>query len=138
MNAQWDVVIIGSGINSLVCAAELALKGRRVLVLEREEVAGGCMRTAEATLPGFRHDLFAMSLPLFVTAAHYPLLGPKLAEQGLRLLTAPQPTAVVLGDGRSVVFGQSREANAALFDRSIRATAPPMSAQCGRSRPTRR
>jgi len=41
MNAQWDVVVIGSGINSLVCAAELALKGRRVLVLERDEVAGG-------------------------------------------------------------------------------------------------
>ncbi|MHA3794128.1 phytoene desaturase family protein [Sphingomonas sp. YL-JM2C] len=116
MNAQWDVVVIGSGINSLVCAAELALKGRRVLVLERDEVAGGCMRTAEATLPGFRHDLFAMSLPLFVTAAHYPLLGPKLAERGLRLLTAPQPTAVVLDDGRTAVFGPSREANAAMFD----------------------
>jgi phytoene dehydrogenase-like protein len=114
--AQHDVIIIGSGINSLVCAAELALKGRRVLVLERNEVAGGCLRTEEATLPGFRHDLFAMSLPLFVTAPHYPLLGPKLAEHGLRLLTAPQPTAVMLYDGRAIVFGPSREANAAAFD----------------------
>ena len=116
MSADCDVIIIGSGINSLVCAAELALKGRKVMVVERNEVAGGCMRTAEATLPGFHHDLMAMSLPLFVTAAHYPLLGPKLAQHGLRLLTAPQPTAVMLGDGRSMVFGQSREANAAAFD----------------------
>lgn len=116
MTDQWDVIVIGSGINSLVCAAELALKGRRVLVLERNDVAGGCLRTAEITLPGFHHDLFAMSLPLFVTAAHYPLLGPKLAEHGLRLITAPQPTAVMTADGRSVVFGQSRAANAAAFD----------------------
>lgn len=116
MTAQPDVIIIGSGINSLVCAAELALKGRRVLMLERNPVAGGCLRTEEATLPGFRHDLFAMSLPLFVTAAHYPVLGPKLAEHGLRLLTAPQPTAVMTESGRAMVFGQSREANAAAFD----------------------
>ena len=116
MNTTWDVIVVGSGINSLVCAAELALKGRRVLVLERNEVAGGCLRTEDVTLPGFHHDLFAMSLPLFVTAAHYPVLGPKLAEHGLRLVTAPQPTAVVTDDGQAVVFGQSREANAATFE----------------------
>lgn len=116
MSTDWDVIIIGSGINSLVCAAELSLKGRKVMVVERNDVAGGCMRTAEATLPGFHHDLMAMSLPLFVTAAHYPLLGPKLAEHGLRLLNARQPTAVAMEDGRAMVFGQSREANAAAFD----------------------
>lgn len=116
MSAQWDVIVVGSGINSLVCAAELSLKGRRVLVLERNAVAGGCLRTEEATLPGFRHDLFAMSLPLFVTAGHYPLLGPKLAEEGLALRLAPQPTAVMTDDGRALVFGQSRAENAAAFD----------------------
>ncbi|PZU59134.1 MAG: FAD-dependent oxidoreductase [Sphingobium sp.] len=116
MSDPWDVILIGSGINALVCAAELGMKGRRVLVLERNEVAGGCLRTAEATLPGFHHDLFAMSLPLFVTAAHYPVLGPRLAEHGLRLVTAPQPTAVMMPGNRALVFGQSREANAAAFD----------------------
>ena len=36
-----DHVIIGSGINALVAGAMLALKGDRVLLLEREAVAGG-------------------------------------------------------------------------------------------------
>ena len=48
-----DHVIIGSGINALVAAAMLALKGDRVLVLEREARLGGCMRTEQVTLPGF-------------------------------------------------------------------------------------
>ena len=77
--ASADVLIIGSGINSLVCAAELALRGRTVIVFEREQIAGGCIRTAEVTQPGWRHDLFSMSYPLFVTAAHYPLLREPLA-----------------------------------------------------------
>ncbi len=47
----FDHIIIGSGINGLVAAAMLAIKGDRVLVLEREAVAGGCMRTEEVTLP---------------------------------------------------------------------------------------
>ncbi len=56
---QPDHVIIGSGINALVAAAMLSLKGKRVLVLERENRLGGCMRTEEITLPGFHHDVMA-------------------------------------------------------------------------------
>src|SRR5882672_7608328 len=97
-----DVLIIGSGINSLVCAAELAMRGHKVIVFERESVAGGCIRTAELTQPGWRHDLFSMSYPLFVTAAHYPLLREPLAAAGLRFLTPSAPTAVVLPDDRAL------------------------------------
>lgn len=117
MNAEADYIIVGSGINSLVCAAQLALAGHSILILEREQVAGGCMRTEEITIPGFRHDLFSMSLPLFVTAPHFATLGPLLAAQGMQLLTAPAPTAVVLPDGRSLVLSQSRADNIAAFDR---------------------
>ena len=50
---QYDVVIIGGGHNGLVAAAYLARAGRRVLVLERRELLGGCSVTEEIW-PGYR------------------------------------------------------------------------------------
>jgi phytoene dehydrogenase-like protein len=48
----FDVIIIGAGHNGLVAAAYLARAGRRVLVLERRELVGGCAVTEEVW-PGF-------------------------------------------------------------------------------------
>jgi len=112
----FDVVIVGSGINSLVCAAMLVRKGKRVCVLERNAVAGGCVRTEEITVPGFRHDLFSLSYPLFVMAPHYPLLKDELERGGLRFVSGGMPTAVVMPDGRSLVFSQSRAENVAAMN----------------------
>ncbi|MFF1394417.1 phytoene desaturase family protein [Streptomyces sp. NPDC058287] len=38
---SWDAVVVGSGIGGLVCAAYLAVCGKRVLVAEQGGVAGG-------------------------------------------------------------------------------------------------
>lgn len=38
---QWDVVVIGSGLGGLACAAYLTAAGKRTLVLESHYVAGG-------------------------------------------------------------------------------------------------
>lgn len=113
---MYDVVIVGSGINSLVCAAELTTKGRKVLVLERAAVAGGCIRTAEVTLPGYRHDLFSMSYPLFVTTPFYAALKPRLEARGVRMVQAVSPTGVVLSDGRSLILAKDRARNVAAFE----------------------
>lgn len=113
---QHDVVIIGSGINALVCGAALALKGKRVCLLEREDVAGGCIRTEELTVPGFRHDTLSTLYPLFVTAPHFATLAPLLADAGARFVNGDAPTAVLLPDGRSLIFGRDRAANAAAMD----------------------
>ncbi len=51
--ARYDSIIVGGGHNGLVAAAYLARGGRKVLVLERRELVGGCAVTEEIW-PGYR------------------------------------------------------------------------------------
>src|SRR5579864_7277323 len=50
---KYDAIIIGGGHNGLVTAAYLARAGRKVLVLEKREMVGGCAVT-ESIWPGYR------------------------------------------------------------------------------------
>ena len=99
MADQADVVVIGSGINGLSAAALLARRGRRVIVLESAQTPGGAVRTEEITLPGFRHDLFAMNLGLFAGGPVNAALGPVLAEHGFALVPSARPFCSVFPDG---------------------------------------
>jgi phytoene dehydrogenase-like protein len=111
-----DHVIIGSGINALVAAAMLGLKGKRVLVLERSDRPGGCMRTEEGTLPGFVHDVMATTFVLFLTSPAYAALGKDLTRHGLEFCHSPHPTAVLRPDGSSLVLTTDRAANIMKFN----------------------
>ncbi len=90
--AAADYVIVGSGINALVAAALLGRKGRKVLVLERNDRIGGCIRTEEITAPGFVHDVMATTFVLFLTSPAYAELGPELEKRGLAFAHSPTPT----------------------------------------------
>jgi len=114
--AQLDHVIVGSGINALVAAAMLARKGDKVLVLEREDRIGGCMATEQITLPGFHHDVMAATFVLFLTGPAHGALGDDLAKHGLEFCHSKHPTAVLRPNGRALVFGMDRDANAATFN----------------------
>jgi phytoene dehydrogenase-like protein len=112
-----DAVIVGSGINSLACAALLARAGWEVRVLERNDYLGGAIKTAEITEPGYRHDVFSASHPLWVGSPAHAELGEELAARGLEYVNTELPTATLFPDGASVFLLRSGEANAAELDR---------------------
>lgn len=114
--ADPDYVIVGSGINALVCAAMLTRNGRKVTIVERSDRVGGCMRTEELTLPGFHHDVMAATFVLFLTSPANESLGPSLERHGLRFCHTDNPTAVLRPDGSSVVLTTTRQANVAAFN----------------------
>ena len=108
-----DAVVVGSGINSLACAALLARGGWSVRVLEREAELGGCIRTAELTEPGYLHDVFSAWHPLWVGGAAHAELGEELARRGLEYLNTDHPTATLTPDGEATFLLRSTDANVA-------------------------
>jgi phytoene dehydrogenase-like protein len=103
--------VVGSGPNGLAAAVTLARAGRSVLVLEARETIGGGTRTAELTLPGFRHDVCAAIHPLVAASPFFRELP--LAEHGLELVQPPVPLAHLLDGGSAVLLHRSVEETAA-------------------------
>lgn len=112
-----DVIVVGSGINSLVCGALLARRGRRVCVLERSDTFGGCIRTEQLTLPGFLHDTLSTLYPLFVSAPHFEILQSSLDQRGVCFLNTETPTGTLLSNDSCVVLTRHRDENVALLER---------------------
>ena len=110
--ADYDAVIVGSGVNSLACGALLAREGWRVCVLERNDWFGGAIRTAEITEPGYLHDVFSAWHPLWVGGAAHALLGDDLAARGLEYLNTEHPTATAYPDGGAAFLLRDAAGNA--------------------------
>ena len=115
--ADFDAVVVGSGVNGLACAALLAKSGWRVCVLERNDWLGGAIKTAEITQRGFRHDVFSAWHPLWVGGAAHAQLGDDLARHGLEYLNTEHPTGTLFPDGEAAFLLRSADANAAELDR---------------------
>lgn len=114
--SEVDHIIVGSGINALVCAAVLSAKGEKVLMLERNDVIGGCIRSAEITAPGYLHDVMATTFVLFITSPAYAALGEDLARHGLEFCNTAHPTGVLRPDGSCAVLSTDRDRNVAAFN----------------------
>jgi phytoene dehydrogenase-like protein len=118
--ADHDAVIVGSGINSLACAALLARAGWNVCVLERSAQLGGAIQTAELTEPGYRHDVFSAWHPLWVGGSAHEQLADQLAARGLEYVNTEHPTATLFPDGEAAFLLRTADANAAELDRHAR------------------
>jgi phytoene dehydrogenase-like protein len=90
MNERFDAVVVGAGPNGLAAALTFARAGRSVLVLEAAETVGGGSRTAELTLPGFRHDFCSTSHPLGAASTFFR----GLAKNGIALPWIEPPIQV--------------------------------------------
>ena len=114
----YDALLVGSGINSLACAALLSKAGWRVLVLERDDRLGGAIRTSsELTAPGFTHEVLSSWHPLFAGSATYGELGEELGRRGLTYLNTELPTGTLFPGGEAAFLQTTLEGNVAELDR---------------------
>jgi phytoene dehydrogenase-like protein len=95
----YDAIIIGAGHNGLAAAVHLAAKGWKVAVIEQAQEAGGAVKTREVTLPGFKHDLFAMNLSLFAGSPFFAAYKDKLFANGMGLVGARDTFSSAFPDG---------------------------------------
>ncbi len=114
MSESYDAVVIGSGPNGLAAAVALAREGCSVLVIEGHGEPGGGTRTAELTLPGFRHDVCSAIHPMGVASPFLKTLP--LSEFGLEWIHPELPLAHPFDDGTEVVLHRSIEETASQFD----------------------
>ena len=99
---QFDIIVVGGGVNSLVTAALMGKAGKSVLLLEAKEKVGGLATTVEFS-PGFTcnliHDIIKWIDPRVMTELD-------LEANGLEL-NSPDVVRIALGDdGDHITFHQ--------------------------------
>ena len=102
---EFDAVIVGSGPNGLAAAITMQQAGLRVLLIEGKEEIGGGLRTAELTLPGFKHDVCSAVHPMAVASPFFQSLP--LAAQGLEFIQPGFAAAHPFDDGSAAILSRS-------------------------------
>ncbi len=123
MSSDADAIIIGAGHNGLSCGIMLARKGWDVLVLEKNDQPGGACKTAEITEPGFKHDLYATNIGLFLDSPVYEEVGDEMHEHGFDIALSDHPFGSVYPDGDGISVYTDPEKNRSSFERYSEADA---------------
>ena len=71
---KYDAVIIGSGSNGIAAAIHLQQQGLNTVIYEKSSIPGGATKTAEITLPGFKHDIGSTVLPMAYSSPFFQQL----------------------------------------------------------------
>ena len=93
-----DAIVVGAGPNGLAAAVTLARAGLSVRVYERGDTIGGGARTAELTLPGFRHDICSAVHPMALASQFFQRFE---LEKRVDLRLPPVSYGHPLDDGRA-------------------------------------
>ncbi len=104
-DSALDAIVVGSGPNGLAAAITLARAGLAVRVYEAASTAGGGLRSAQLTLPGFVHDPCATVVATALVSPFFRSLD--LASLGVELAHPQVPAAVVPSTDRAVLLHRS-------------------------------
>jgi phytoene dehydrogenase-like protein len=111
---DYDAVVVGSGPNGLSSAIYLQQHGLSVLILEGKAEIGGGLRTANLTLPGFKHDICSAIHPLAVASPFFQRLP--LEQHGLEYIYPEYAAAHPFDNGTAAILKSSISETAALLD----------------------
>ncbi|MES2649678.1 MAG: NAD(P)/FAD-dependent oxidoreductase [Bacteroidota bacterium] len=119
MTKEYDAVVVGSGPNGLAAAIALQQAGIEVLILEGKNEIGGGLRTAELTLPDFKHDICSAIHPMAMASPFFKTLP--LHQHGLEYILPPAAAAHPFDDGSAALLTNSLSETAALLGEDAKA-----------------